>query len=85
MPDIPDIHTPVPDRGHESLRQSVVVALDSIETQIGRLDNAFLLLLGTGQGLGAVLVDSFQTAIADLQTQVTDLQSRVATLGGKVL
>lgn len=96
MPDVLDIHEPVPDLGHETLRQSVVAALDGIEEQIGRLERVFLLLKGTGhalQGTLNVLVGAQATFaqiqqalaaqgqdIATLKQQVTALQAAVAAL-----
>ena len=89
MPDVPDIHTPLPDLAHESLRQSVVTALDSIEQHVERLDRVFVLLKGAGLGLQGVLnvLVGAQTNLTDLNqaiqqqaTQIADLETRVSAL-----
>lgn len=86
MPDVPDIRRPVPDLGHESLRQSVVAALDHIEEQIARVDRAYLLLKGTGLGMQGTLnvVQSGESAIAALQQTVADQAAQIADLTARV-
>jgi hypothetical protein len=86
MPDVPDIHDPVPDLGHESLRQSVVAALDGIEEQIGRLERVFLLLKGTGhamQGTLNVLVGA-QATQSQVQQALTAQAEQIAALQAAV-
>jgi hypothetical protein len=83
---VPDIHSPVPDLGHESLRRSVVAALDRIEAQIERLDRVFLLLLGTGHAMQGTLnvAKSGQSAIAGLQQNQTGHGQGIAALQQEV-
>lgn len=73
MPDdLPDLNTPVPDRAHEALRQSLMAAVDELAEQVQRINDAFLMLLSTAdfaQGtLNTVLAG--QAAIAALNTRV---------------
>lgn len=86
MPDVPDIRTPVPDLGHESLRQSVVAALDHIEAQIDRVDNVFLLLKSTGLGMQGTLnvLVGAQATLAEFQQTVTAQAEQIAALTQQV-
>lgn len=86
MPDLPDINQPLPDLAHESLRQSMVAALDSIERQVERIDRAFLLLLGTGQGMQGTLnvVQSGQEAIGQLQAALAQQAQEIQALAAQV-
>jgi hypothetical protein len=86
VPDVPDIHEPVPDLGHESLRQSVVAALDGIEEQVARLERVFLLLKGTGhalQGTLNVLVGA-QATQSQVQQALTAQAEQIAALQAAV-
>lgn len=81
-----DIHEPVPDVGHESLRQSVVAALDSIEEQIARIERVFLLLKGTGhamQGTLNVLVGA-QATQGQVQQALTAQAGQLAAQAGEI-
>lgn len=96
MPDLPDIHTPLPDLAHESLRQSMVAALQTQADHLEQLADSFLLGQTAADGLSIALTNflALQTAltqtastvtqqatqIADLQAAVTDLQTRVTAL-----
>lgn len=64
----PDINEPLADRGHESLRQSVVRALAE------SADNA------TGVGDAYFLADLLFSLVGDVQTAVEALSARVTAL-----
>lgn len=81
MPDLADV-AHGPDRAHAAVAQATLDALNVLEAQIQRIDRAFLLLLGTGQGMQGTLnvVQSGQAAIGQLQAAVAALTERVAAL-----
>lgn len=88
MPDLADF-AHGPDLAHAAVAQAALDALDALEQQIDRLDRAYLLLLGTGQGMQGVLnlmlagqtaLGQLQQAVTDQATQIADLKARVAAL-----
>lgn len=77
---VPDIHDgPLSDLGHESLRLSVVAALDDLETKATQMDGS-LLLVRTAFDFAETML----SAVVPLQQAVTDLSAQVATLAGQV-
>lgn len=81
-----DIRQPVPDAGHESLRQSVVQALDELAAQTQRSYDTFLLLLTTADFAQSTLntAISGQAAIAQLAQAVPALNQQVVALTQQV-
>lgn len=97
---MPDIREPVPDAGHETLRQAVVAALDDLTAQVDRIDRAYHLLLGSAHAAQATLstVQAGQAAISALNIRidathidadtalrgVDDLQAKFTALADRV-
>lgn len=75
MPDVPDIRQPVPDIGHELLRQSVVNALDDLGFSFDLIDT-LLSLLDTA----LVAADQASQDVTQLRADVDALTARVAAL-----
>lgn len=85
MPDdvpIFDLYKPYPKAIIEGPRQAIVAALDDINQQIGRVDDAFLLLLTTCDFAQSTLntVRAGQAAIGGLQAAVGQLTTAVEAL-----
>lgn len=84
MPDVEilDLHSPYPDVVIDRLRRAVVEALDGLQQQIDRINNAFLLLSVTADFSQATknVVTSGQTAIAQMQTTAGGLGQQVAAV-----
>lgn len=82
MPDVPDIREPVPDLGHEMLRQSVVAALDDLEAKTVRMAGS-LLLARTALDFAQTFLDAvvpLQQAVTEQAAQIAELQAQVAAL-----
>lgn len=82
MSDVPDIRQPVPDAGHEMLRQSTVAALDDLATKTDQVAGA-LLLMKTSLDFAQTFLNAvvpLQQALTDQATQIADLETRVAAL-----
>jgi hypothetical protein len=87
MPDgAPDYRTPSHDAGHEAIRAPLAAAVDQLAEQIGRIDNAFYLLLSTAgfaQGTlntvqaGQVAIGQLQLALVSMAARVTDIEARL--------
>jgi polyhydroxyalkanoate synthesis regulator phasin len=75
---MPDLHEPLPDRAHEMLRQSVAAAIDRLEEQVQRINDAFLLLSVTADFSQATKNTSVsaQKALAQQQATVSALKTR---------
>jgi len=73
---VPDIHDgPLPDFGHESLRLSVVQALDDLETKTAQIGGALLLVQTAFH-----FAQTSLTAVTALQAAVTGRAAQVAAL-----
>lgn len=86
MPDLPDLHTPLPDRAHEMLRQTVVAAIDDLAEQVERINDAFLLLSVTADFSQATLstAQAGRKSIADVATTGNGLGKQVAALNSRL-
>ena len=78
---MPDISEPVPDAGHEALRQAVVSALADVNAQIDRINRVYSLLLGSAHAMQGTLniVQSAQQQIGALNIRVEALHVRCDT------
>lgn len=80
---VPDVHDgPLPDLGHESLRLSVVAALDDLETKATQMAGS-LLLVRTAFDFAETMLSAvlpLQQALTAQAGQITDLTARVAAL-----
>lgn len=72
---VPDVREPVPDLGHEMLRQSVVASLDDLTAKTDQLTGA-LLLARTSLDFA----QTFLNAVVPLQQALADLTARVDAL-----
>jgi hypothetical protein len=79
---MPDLHEPLPDRAHEMLRQSVAAAIDRLEEQVQRINDAFLLLSVTADFSQATLstAQAGRKSIADVQATGGGLAKQVAAI-----
>lgn len=77
--DVSGIDEPLPDIGHEAIRQAALNAIQTVwmnhEGLVQQLAAALIRLQAAEQ-----VIPSLRAAIADLQTTVADLQSQVAAL-----
>jgi predicted nucleic acid-binding Zn-ribbon protein len=86
MSDLPDLHTPLPDRAHEMLRQRVAAAIDDLAEQIERINDAFLLLSVTADFSQATLstAQAGRKSIADVQATGGGLAKQVAAINTRL-
>jgi polyhydroxyalkanoate synthesis regulator phasin len=83
---MPDLHEPLPDRAHEMLRQSVAAAIDRLEEQVQRINDAFLLLSVTADFSQATLstAQAGRKSIADVQATGGGLAKQVAAINTRL-
>ena len=74
---MPDYRDPSPDAGHEELRKPLADAIDSLQCEIERIDDAFLLLLSTTDFAASTLrtVLGAQAAMASLSARIAALEA----------
>jgi uncharacterized protein involved in exopolysaccharide biosynthesis len=73
------LHTPLPDRAHEALRQAVVEAVDGLTEQVDRLASAFLLLSVT-----ADMAQATKNTVTSAGAQMQALAQQVAALNTRL-
>jgi chromosome segregation ATPase len=77
--DLPDISQPLPDRGHEAIRQAVVAAIADIGTRAETF-YAAVAALNTRADAAEIRANTAQADIDTLQEQMADALARVEAL-----
>ena len=77
--DLPDISQPLPDRGHEAIRQAVVAAIADIGTRAETF-YAAVAALNTRADAAEIRATTAQDDIDALQEQMADVLARLAAL-----